>query len=141
MTKITQDAHDLHHAGADKNVYIRIFCERSFAQLKLISEEYKKSTGHSLEKTILKEFTDETGRGLQQILRLAKNKIEFYAKKLHDSVTAAEVNDELLILTIVTRCEIDMIEIKEFYHRKYGRTLKNDLRRDDTGEFLDNLEI
>jgi annexin A7/11 len=141
MKTIGQDVHDLYHAGTDKNVYVRIICERNFAQLKLISEEYKKLTGHTLEQTILKEFPDETGRGLQHLLRLAKNRIEFYAARLHQSMSGSEVDDELLIRLIVSRCEIDMVEIKEVYHRKYGRTLKNDLKRDDTGRFLQLFTI
>lgn len=34
-------------------------------------------------------------------------------------------NDAQLIRLVVTRCEIDMVEIKEAFQRKYGKTLKS----------------
>lgn len=36
----------------------------------------------------------------------------------------AGTNDDTLIRVIVTRCEVDMIQIKQDYQRTYGKTLE-----------------
>lgn len=56
-----QDAQVLKDAGVgrmgtDESEFNRILCARSFAQLKLVAQEYERMTGHTLEKDIKKEF-------------------------------------------------------------------------------------
>ena len=40
-------------------------------------------------------------------------------------------NDDLLIRCVVSRCEVDMVEIKQSYQQTYGKTLKADIEVSD----------
>ena len=44
-------------------------------------------------------------------------------------------NDKKLIRNIVSRCEIDMPQIKQAYRNMYGRELISDIRGDTSGDY------
>lgn len=134
------DAQELKRAGVDKwgtdeSAFNRIFCLRNYEQLKLVAQEYEKLTGHSLEKDIKREFSGDIEDGLLSILRVAQNRPEFFARRLHKAMAGIGTNDKSLIRLIVTRCEIDMQDIKEEFQRYYGKSLKSFVKGDTSGHY------
>lgn len=119
--------------GTDESEFNRILCTRNFAQLKLIAREYETLTGHTLEKDIKKEFSGDIEDGLVAVLRCALDRSEFFAKCLHKSVAGLGTDDRALIRLCVTRCEIDLMDIKEAYERKYKESLKAAIKGDTSG--------
>lgn len=134
------DAQELKKAGIDKwgtdeSVFNRILCLRNYEQIKLIAQEYEKLTGHTLEKDIKREFSGDIEDGLLSILRVAHNRSEFFARRLHKSMAGIGTNDKSLVRLIVTRCEIDMIDVKEEFQRYYGKSLKSFIKGDTSGHY------
>lgn len=82
-------------------------------------------TGHGLEKAIRNEFSGDIMDGLIAILECTTNKAEFFAKRLHKSMAGIGTNDNQLIRVIVTRCEIDLNDIKVAFERLYGKSLRS----------------
>lgn len=91
----------------------RVLCLRNYEQIKLIAQEYEKLTGHTLEKDIKREFSGDIEDGLLSLLRVAQNRPEFFARRLHKSMAGIGTNDKSLIRLVVTRCEIDMMTSKK----------------------------
>lgn len=83
--------------GTDESEFNRILCLRNYEQLKLICQEYQKLTGNSLEKDIKKEFSGDIEDALLAILRVANNRPEFFARRLHKSMAGIGTNDRSLI--------------------------------------------
>lgn len=83
--------------GTDESEFNRILCLRNYEQIKLICEEYKKLTGNSLEKDIKKEFSGDIEDALLAIVRVACNRPEFFARRLHKSMAGLGTNDRSLI--------------------------------------------
>jgi annexin A7/11 len=134
------DAQELKRAGVDKwgtdeSTFNSILCLRNYEQIKLIAQEYEKLTGRSLEKDIKKEFSGDIEDGLLSIVRVAHNRHEFFAQRLHKSMAGIGTTDKSLIRLIVTRCEIDMMDIKEEFQKKYGKTLKSFIKGDTSGHY------
>lgn len=149
----TRDATELLRAGelrvgTDESTFNMVFCQRNFAQIKLvcelawknifpigfninffgyfqICEKYQQMTGHGLEKAIRNEFSGDIMDGLIAILECTTNKAEFFAKRLHKSMAGIGTNDTQLIRVIVTRCEIDLNDIKVAFERVYGKSLRS----------------
>ena len=124
------DAQELKKAGVgrwgtDESAFNRILCMRNYAQLKLVCKEYEALTGSTLEKDIKKEFSGDIEDGLLAIVRCANNRSEFFARRLHKSMAGLGTTDSSLIRLVVTRCEHDMVDIKEAFLRLYGKTLKS----------------
>lgn len=122
--------------GTDESEFNRILCTRNFAQLKLIAQEYESLTGKTLEKDIKKEFSGDIEDGLVAIVRCALNRSQFFAKCLHKSVAGMGTDDRALIRLCVTRSEIDLMDIKEEYERKYKEPLKAAIKGDTSGSGL-----
>lgn len=82
-------------------------------------------TGHGLEKAIRSEFSGDIMDGLIAILQCTTNKAEFFASRLHKSMAGIGTNDQQLIRLIVTRCEVDLNDIKVAFERLYGKSLRS----------------
>ncbi|XP_037815093.1 annexin B11 isoform X1 [Lucilia sericata] len=121
--------------GTDESMFNMILCQRNYQQLKLIFQEYEHMTGHSLEKAIKKEFSGDIMEGLIAIYRCCTNKAEYFASRLHKSMAGIGTNDKQLIRVIITRCEIDMADIKVAFERMYGKSLKSWIKGDTSGHY------
>ncbi len=121
--------------GTDESTFNRILCQRNFPQIRLICQEYEKMTGNSLEKAIESEFSGDIKDGLIAIVQITRDKHEFFARRLHKSMHGLGTNDRQLIRLVVTRCEIDMGEIKKAFERVFGKTLKSYVKGDTSGDY------
>ena len=52
-----------------------------------------------------------------------KDKVVQFAKTLHESMKGVGTNDLSLTRTIVSRCEVDMVQIKTEFERAYKEPL------------------
>uniref|UniRef100_A0A1B0BRY4 Annexin n=1 Tax=Glossina palpalis gambiensis TaxID=67801 RepID=A0A1B0BRY4_9MUSC len=121
--------------GTDESMFNMILCQRNYQQLKLIFHEYERMTGHSLEKAIKKEFSGDIMEGLIAIYRCVTNKAEYFASRLYKSMAGIGTNDKQLIRVVITRCEIDMADIKVAFERSYGKSLKSWIKGDTSGHY------
>ncbi|XP_070506542.1 annexin B11-like isoform X2 [Chironomus tepperi] len=121
--------------GTDESVFNSILCQRNYEQLRLIFKEYEVMTGHSFEKALKNEFSGDVKDGFVAIFRCVTNKAEFFAHQLHKSMKGLGTNDRQLIRLVVTRCEIDMVEIKEAFERLFGESLKSMIKGDTSGSY------
>jgi annexin A7/11 len=115
--------------------YKDIFSTRNFQQIKLISEEYQKITGQQLEKTIKSKFIMDDKQGYLCIVRYSQDKHGFFAKRLHRSMAGMGTNDNQLIRLVVTRCEIDLQDIKDTFQRNFGKSLRSWIKGDTSGHY------
>ncbi|XP_073831772.1 annexin B11 [Musca autumnalis] len=69
------------------------------------------------------------------ICRCVNNKAEYFASRLHKSMAGIGTNDKQLIRVIITRCEIDMADIKAAFERMYGKSLKSWIKGDTSGHY------
>lgn len=138
------DAMELKRAGIDKwgtdtSTFTRILCLRNLDQIRLISQEYEYITGNSLEKDFKKEFSGDILDALLSILRYATHRSLYFARCIQSTIVGFGTNDKSLIRLIVTRCEIDMGDIKEAYEDKYGKSLKTAIKGDTSGYYCKAL--
>jgi hypothetical protein len=58
-------------------------------------------------------------------VKSVRDKAAFFAERLHESMAGMGTKDRALIRIMVTRCEVDMVDIKNAFQRKYGKTLES----------------
>ncbi|XP_050310406.1 annexin B9-like isoform X2 [Anthonomus grandis grandis] len=121
--------------GTDESTFNAILCQRNWAQLQLIFQEYQNLTGHDIEKAIKNEFSGHEEQGFLAVIRSIKNQSAYFAKLLNKSMKGLGTNDRALIRLVVTRCEIDMVEIKREYQANYGESLAEAIKGECSGHY------
>lgn len=61
------------------------------------------------------------------LVRSVRDRSAYFAKRLHESMAGFGTNDRALIRIVATRCEVDMVQIKNAYVSMYGTTLEADI--------------
>ena len=56
-------------------------------------------------------------------MRNIRNRAAAAAKTLYDSMHGLGTNDDSLIRTVITRCEVDMVQIKQQFEKAYKGSL------------------
>ena len=135
-----QDAAALYQAGegkwgTDEDTFIRIFSQRSPAELALINQYYKQNAGKGLLGAIDAEFSGDTKSLLDTIVRANVYPQGFYAKNIYDSVKGAGTNDSKLIRNVCARHAVDLPYIKQAYQNDYGSDMLADIQSDTSGDY------
>lgn len=142
-----KDAQDLYEAGAkrwgtDESTFNKILCSRSFAHLKRVFYEYKVQTGTDIEKAIDSEMSGDLKKAMLTLTRFVKNKEAEFARALLKSMKGLGTDDDALIRIVVSRCEVDMEEIKREFlglpENKGKKTLASWIK-DDTSSHYEKI--
>ena len=105
--------------GTDSAVFNKIFTGCSPAEIACIAREYHKISGHTILDGINKEFSGNTKKALRSIVYATISPSEYFATRVKDAIKGFGTNDHLLIRVLVTRDEIDMPQIKQYYKQLY----------------------
>ena len=140
MAGCQQDAAALYQAGegkwgTDEDTFIRIFSQRSPAELALINQYYKQNAGKGLLGAIDAEFSGDTKSLLDTIVRANVYPQGFYAKNIYDSVKGAGTNDSKLIRNVCARHAVDLPYIRQAYQNDYGTDMLTDIQGDTSGDY------
>lgn len=119
----------------DEKPVIELLCTKSFAQIKLICDEYKKISKKTLEKSVKWSFTDNVKEALIAIIRTANNPLEFYARRINKAINNFLHDDHSLGQLIVARCELDLLDIKHEFNRIFRKTIKSSLEKELSGSY------
>lgn len=135
------DAQKLYDAGVAKmfgtedDTFIKILSKRSKTQLKATIDAYEKIAGHSLEDAIKSEFSGKIRNVLLAIVLCVENRFAFFAQELHDALKGPGTDDKTLIRVLVSRSEIDLADIIEWYHMKFDTDLSEAIYADTSGDY------
>ncbi|XP_051475889.1 annexin A7 isoform X2 [Apus apus] len=138
--KAQEDAQRLYQAGegklgTDESCFNMVLATRSFPQLKATVEAYSRIANRDLLSSIDREFSGNVERGLKTILQCALNRPAFFAERLYHSMKGAGTDDSTLIRIIVTRSEIDLVQVKQMFTQMYQKTLATMIASDTSGDY------
>ena len=72
---------------------------------------------------------------LKTILYTNLSPSEYFAIRVHDAIKGLGTRDNLLIRVLVSRSEIDMPKIKQYYKILYGNDMYKDVKDDTSGDY------
>lgn len=138
------DAYILHkegegQMGTDDELFLKVFTTRSFDQLAAFCRAYEKLYGKSMDDALGNEFSGDILYGLKKLVAFSRDRAEYFADKLYNAMSGIGTDDEVLQRIVMTHCEVDMLEIKEAFRNKYGKTLGNMIRDDCSGNYKNVL--
>ena len=121
--------------GTDESIFNKYFCTLSPHELAAVSREYHKLTGHTILQAIEKEFSGDSKKALRTIVYATLSPSEYFATRVNYAVKGLGTKDKLLIRVLVSRSEIDLPQIKQYYKQLYGKDMVADIKADISGEY------
>lgn len=114
---------------------IDMLCARSYSQIKLISDEYRKLARHSLEKSVKKNTSFNVKDGLIAIIRNSNNASVYYARRINKGIHNYLKDNRSLGRLIVVRSEVDLMDIKEEFSRLFRKNIKSSMKDEISGSY------
>lgn len=134
------DARALYEAGEKRKgtdclTFINILTTRSAPQLRKTFERYSKYSKHDVSKALDLELKGDIESCLTAVVKCAGNKPAFFAEKLYLSMKGSGTREKILNRILVSRSEIDLLDIKAEYQKKYGKTLYQAILDETKGDY------
>uniref|UniRef100_A0A8C8RP06 Annexin n=1 Tax=Pelusios castaneus TaxID=367368 RepID=A0A8C8RP06_9SAUR len=135
-----QDAQCLYEAGEKKwgtneGQFMTILCSRNRNHLLKVFDEYKRITNKDITESIKSEMSGDLENALLAVVKCIRNKHAYFAERLYYSMKGLGTDDDTLIRVMVSRCEIDMLDIKYEFKRMYGKSLYSFIQGDTSGDY------
>lgn len=135
-----QDAKDLYEAGekkwgTDEVKFLTILCSRNRKHLLKVFDEYKKIAKKEIEASIKSEMSGHFEDALLAVVKCIRSKPAYFAERLYKSMKGLGTDDSTLIRVMVSRCEIDMLEIRSEFKKVYGKSLHSFIKGDCSGDY------
>jgi len=137
MAKIAREIYDAGEAklGTDESVFNKYFASLSPHELASVAQQYHKLTNHSIIDAIDKEFSGDSKKALRTIVYATISPSEYFATRVKDAIKGFGTKDTLLIRILVSRDEIDIPQIKQYYKQLYGKDMVEDVKNDISGDY------
>lgn len=141
-----QDAQDLYEAGekkwgTDEVKFLTVLCSRNRNHLLHVFDEYKRISQKDIEQSIKSETSGSFEDALLAIVKCMRNKSAYFAERLYKSMKGLGTDDDTLIRVMVSRAEIDMLDIRANFKRLYGKSLYSFIKGDTSGDYRKVLLI
>ncbi|XP_006157599.1 annexin A13 isoform X2 [Tupaia chinensis] len=131
---VDQDAKKLNKAckgmGTDEVAIIEILSNRTSDERQQIKQKYKATFGKDLEEVLKGELS---GNFEKTALALLDRPSEYAARQLQKAMKGLGTDESVLIETLCTGTNKEIIAIKEAYQRLFGRSLESDVKDDTSG--------
>lgn len=140
--KVREDVWELRESDSQAEVIQMFFNLRGFEHLKQIFDAYKELTGSEIEELVESlELDGNLKEAYLAMIKMLRDKTEFYADRLKEAIEGAGTDDFILISVVVMRSEIDLVDIIRAYEAKYAHTLQQDVASDTSGDYKKILEL
>lgn len=132
-------AEKLKHEGVkrwagDDSYFVKIFTTNSPMEIAYISKLYHKMMGFTILQGINNELSGDVKKFLTNFVFAVLSPSEYFATKINKAITGK--NEKILTRIIVSRHEIDMEPIKQYYFKLYGKELVSELKNTFSGTGL-----
>ena len=120
LNQVRRDADALAKAGVsqwgtDEAAFNSVIGLRSFAHLRKVFDAYEAQTKSTIEADIKKEMSSNLARTYQALIANIRNRPGYFAKEIKRAVKGLGTDEHTLNRIFVSRCEVDMKQIKVYY--------------------------
>ena len=140
IEKCIQICDELYNAGekklgTDEQIFNKYIGNCSPVELMNIAREYHRKYNKSLMDVIDSEFSGDIKKLLKTVLYANICPSEYFATRINEAIKGIGTNEKILNRVIVTRSEIDLPIIKEYYKYLYGKDMFEDIKGDVSGDY------
>uniref|UniRef100_A0A8C7R3Y4 Annexin n=1 Tax=Oncorhynchus mykiss TaxID=8022 RepID=A0A8C7R3Y4_ONCMY len=96
---------------------------------------YMKLAGYEMEESIQRETSGGLRDLLLAVVKCARSVPAYFAETLYYSMSGAGTDDQTLIRVMVSRSEVDMLDIRADYRRLFAKSLHSAIQGDTSGDY------
>ena len=137
MANIAKEIYDAGEGkiGTDESVFNKYFVTLSPYELAAVAQNYHKLTGHTILDAIEKEFSGASKKAFKTIVYALISPSEYFATRVQEAIKGFGTNDKLLIRVLISRDEIDMPQIKQYFKQLYNKDMVKAVEDDISGDY------
>ena len=121
--------------GKNVNLFKQVFVDRSREDLIMISRAFYDLYKKNLYEVINNELSGKNKKLIKDILYGLITPAQWFAKKAYKAMKGPGTDEKTLNRVIVSRAEIDMEDIRDYYFRDRNTDLRNDIDGDCSGAY------
>lgn len=138
--RIDEDARALYDAGVkrkgtDVATWISIMSERSVPHLRKVFDRYKSYSPYDMQESIRKEVKGDLERSFLTLVDCFENKQLYFATRLGEAMKSKGAKEKVLTRIMVSRCEVDLMEIRSEFKNHFGKTLYQTIAEHTKGDY------
>lgn len=119
----------------ENSVFEQLLLTGSKEEIMLCAKYYHKKTQKTILKAVEENFEGDVKTLFTSIIYATLNPSEFYARKVHKAIEGFGTDDNTLIRILVTRDEVDMPKIKQYYKKMFEKNMIEDIKSDCSGDY------
>ncbi|XP_043935973.1 annexin A9 [Protopterus annectens] len=137
---IDEDAQEMHEAitnnkKPDLKKWIAILTEYSLDHLQRVFDRYKHYSSIDIEDAINKHMNGDAQKAMLALVSNIRNTPLYFADKLHNALKSKGTDDKTLIRILISRCENDLLSIRNEFRKKYGKSLYSTIQNETKGSY------
>ncbi|XP_076464205.1 uncharacterized protein LOC143296253 [Babylonia areolata] len=113
----------------------QLVTKKNKEQMKATFAEYKKLSGKTMEEAIAEAATRDERDAYLQLFGAMDDPVTFYADSLQKAFKGMGTNDDLLIRIVISRSEVDLPAIKAKFQERHGRSLRDAIKSETSGDY------
>ncbi|KAF7666752.1 hypothetical protein LDENG_00093180 [Lucifuga dentata] len=122
--------------GTDEQSFVTILGNRSAEHLRKVFDAYMKLSGYEMEESIQRETSGNLKALLLAVVKCARSVPVYFAETLFYSMkVGVGTDDDTLIRVMVTRSEVDMLDIRAEFRRLFACSLHSMIKGDTSGDY------
>ncbi|XP_036438920.1 annexin A5-like [Colossoma macropomum] len=127
--------------GTDEDQFITILGNRSAEHLRRVFDAYMKLSGYQIEESIQRETSGGLREVLLAVVKCARSVPAYFAECLYKSMKGAGTDDATLIRIMVSRSEIDLLDIRAEFRKSFATSLHKMIKNDTSGDYRNTLYL
>ncbi|XP_062902586.1 annexin A5-like [Mobula hypostoma] len=138
------DAQELFQAGelkcgTDESMFLSIIGSKSVHHLRQVFKEYMKISGYQIEESIASETSGNLRSALLAVVKCIRSVPGYFAETLYNAMKGSGTDDDTLIRVMISRSEVDLLDIRKVFYENYGRSLHSMIKSDTSGDYRNVL--
>ncbi|GCB80148.1 hypothetical protein scyTo_0017090, partial [Scyliorhinus torazame] len=141
---VKKDAQDLFQAGelkcgTDESTFLTIIGTKSAPYLEQVFAEYMKISGYQIEESISSETSGSLRTALLAIGKKQGPVFCYIISRCIYKTEGAGTDDDTLIRVMISRSEVDLLDISAKFQANYGKSLFSMIKNDTSGDYRNAL--
>ncbi|RXM93157.1 Annexin A3 [Acipenser ruthenus] len=125
--------------GTDESKFIDILCKKSIPQLRKTFEEYKTVSKTNIVESIKGEISGNLEDLLVAVVKCVVNTPAYFAERLYKSMKGGGTDEATLSRIMISRSEIDLLDIRAEYKKLFGYSLHSNIKVRDPLSVLNHF--